>query len=64
MNGHLNCEVTSAAVQTFQILHHSFNDIMCVLSFECKNQTVNQEVIKSVYASGSTIMLMPMTVQL
>ena len=42
--------------EVVQKLHHCCKD-MCLLSFESKNEIVDQEVAKSLHASGSTIML-------
>ena len=53
VNESVNCDIVSKIVQK---LLHSCKD-MCLLSFECKNKIVDQEVAKSLHASGSTIML-------
>ena len=42
--------------EVVQKLHHCCKD-MCLLSFESKNEIVDQEVAKSLHGSGSTIML-------
>ena len=42
--------------EVVQKLHHSCKD-MCLLSFESKNEIVDQEVAKALHTSGSTIML-------
>ena len=51
-----NDDVISKAAQTFLKLHYSCNDVY-LLSFECKNEIVDREVIKSLQASESPIML-------
>ena len=56
MNENVNSDIISKAVQTLSKLHHSCNDL-CLLSLESKNEIVNREVVKSLHAPGSTIML-------
>ena len=51
-----NDDVISKAAQTFLKLHYSCNDVY-LLSFESKNEIVDREVIKSLQASESPIML-------
>ena len=46
----------SAAIQAFNKLHPSFNN-MCLLSFESKKEIINREIMKSLHASTSTIKL-------
>ncbi len=57
MSQNIDSGFISAAFQAFNKLHHPFNNIMCLLSFESKNEIVDQEVMKSLYSSTSTIML-------
>ena len=51
-----NDDVNSKAAQTFLKLHYSCNDVHLLL-FESKNEIVDREVIKSLQASESPIML-------
>ena len=51
-----NNDIISKAAQTFLKLHYSCNDVY-LLSFESKNEIVDREVIKSLQASESPIML-------
>ena len=51
-----NDDVISKAAQTFLKLHYSCNDVY-LLSFESKNEIVDREVVKSLCASESPIML-------
>ena len=53
LNKNVNCDIILEIVKK---LHHSCKD-MCLLSFESKNEIVNEEVAKSLHVSGSTIML-------
>ena len=46
MSESVNYDLISAAIQAFQKLHHSFNDVY-LLSFESKKEIVDQEVVKS-----------------
>ena len=46
----------SAAIQAFNKLHPSFNNI-CLLSFESKKEIIDQEILKSLHTSTSTFML-------
>ena len=48
-----NSGIVSEVVQK---LHHCCKD-MCLLSYESKNEIVDQAVVKSLHSSGSTIML-------
>ena len=56
MNEKVSCDIVSEVIQTLSKLHHSSKD-MCLISYESKNENVNQEIFKSLHASGSTIML-------
>ena len=47
-------DIVSEVVQKLQ---HCCKDILCLLSFESKNEIVDREVAKSLRTSGSTIML-------
>ena len=51
-----NDDIISKAAQTFLKLHYSCNDVY-LLSFESKNEIVDREVVKSLCASESPIML-------
>ena len=56
MNENMKSDVISEAVQMFLKQHHSCNDVY-LLSFESKNEIVDREVLKSLHASVSPIML-------
>ena len=57
MSNSIDSGLISAAIQAFNKLHPSFNKNMCLLSFESKKEIVDQQVIKLLYTSISTIML-------
>ena len=52
VNENTSSDIVSEVIKK---LHHSCKD-MCLLSFESKNEIVNQEVAKALHALGSTIM--------
>ena len=56
MNEKVSCDIVSEVIQMLSKLHHFCRD-MCLISFESKNEIVDQEIFKLLHASGSTIML-------
>ena len=52
----VSCGIISKFVQMLSRLHHSCNDVY-LLSFECRREDVDREIIKSLHAAGTTIML-------
>ena len=56
LNRNVSCDIVSEVVQKLSKLHHSCKG-MCLASFESKKEIVDKAVVKSLCASGSTIML-------
>ena len=56
MSRNVSYSIISKSVQMLSKLCHSCNDVY-LISYESKKETVDREIIKSLHAAGSTIML-------